>query len=498
MTLRLRLLLLLVVIVAAGLLISDVITYTSLRAFLTQQIDKQLLDSTFPVERALRAASASSPVPSTGVGAGELPVSHPTTGARPSPGHTGGGGSQSAIRDVLIPPGTYGELRSAGGEAVAHVFFDYGGRVPSAPRIPAALPGSGSSRGEVSFFSASAVEGGGGYRVVARSLPHGRGTIVVAQPLTNLQGTLRRLFLIEVVVSALLLAVLGAVSWLMVRRDLRPLEEMAATAGAIAGGDLSLRVSSLTPGTEVGELGLAFNTMIEEIEDAFAAREASEERLRRFLADASHELRTPLTSIRGFAELFDLGVSDRPEDLATAMRTIRSDATRMGTLVDDLLLLARVDRERPPVAEKVDLSEVVREAVESLAVAQPERQLTLDLVNSAAVSGDRDRLRQVVDNLVGNAISHTPDGTAITVSTRIDGTHAVLTVHDDGPGIAEDDLQRIFEPFYRSDPSRARATGGTGLGLAIVAAIVDSHGATVAAIPGDGATFVVEFPLNAG
>ncbi len=496
MTLRLRLLVLLVVIVAAGLLISDVVTYTSLRAFLTQQVDKQLLGSTFPVERALRAATASSSAPSTGGAAGVLPADHPAGGTQSPSYHPGAGSPQSSIRDVLIPPGTYGELRSAAGKVIAHVFFDYGGTAPPAPRIPAALPGSGSASGGVFFFSARPLEGGGGgYRVVARSLPHGRGTIVVAQPLTNLQGTLRRLLLIEVVVSALLLAVLGGVSWLMVRRDLRPLEEMATTAGAIASGDLSLRVSSMTPGTEVGELGVAFNTMIGEIEDAFAAREASEERLRRFLADASHELRTPLTSIRGFAELFDLGVSARPEDLATAMRTIRSDATRMGALVDDLLLLARLDRERPPGTGTVDLSEVVRQAVGSLSFTHPERRVTLDLVSSATVSGDGDRLRQVVDNLVGNAISHTPVGTAMTVSTRVDGANAVLTVHDDGPGIAEADLRRIFEPFYRSDPSRARATGGTGLGLAIVAAIVASHGGTVVAVPGDGATFVVEFPL---
>jgi len=295
LTLRLRLLVLLVVIVAAGLLISDVVTYTSLRAFLTQQVDKQLLGSTFPVERALRAATASSSAPSTGGAAGVLPADHPAGGTQSPSYHPGAGSPQSSIRDVLIPPGTYGELRSAAGKVIAHVFFDYGGTAPPAPRIPAALPGSGSASGGVFFFSARPLEGGGGgYRVVARSLPHGRGTIVVAQPLTNLQGTLRRLLLIEVVVSALLLAVLGGVSWLMVRRDLRPLEEMATTAGAIASGDLSLRVSSMTPGTEVGELGVAFNTMIGEIEDAFAAREASEERLRRFLADASQPEAAPV------------------------------------------------------------------------------------------------------------------------------------------------------------------------------------------------------------
>jgi two-component system OmpR family sensor kinase len=499
MTLRLRLLLLLVVIVAAGLLISDVITYTSLRAFLTQQIDKQLLGSTFPVERALVSSTGAAGGAPAGVPGRQLPTGRPGGGAT-VPGSVGAPAVKGRApgREVLIPPGTFGELRDPHGTVIAHVFFDYGGAAPLEPRIPAVLPGLRAGGSSVAYFT-TGVSGGGGpsYRVVARSLPFGGGTVVVAQPLTDLQGTLRRLFLIEVVASAFLLAALGAVSWVLVRRDLRPLEEMAVTAGAIAGGDLSLRVTSVTPGTEVGELGLAFNTMIGEIEDAFAARAAGEERLRRFVADASHELRTPLTSILGFTELFDLGVRDRPADLAASMHVIRDEAARMSTLVDDLLLLAQAGRERPPVTEEVDLSEVVREAVASLAVTVPDRRVALDLGEAVLVAGDRSRLRQVVDNLVGNAVTHTPPGTAITVSTRKEGDRGILTVRDRGPGIGEADATRIFEPFYRSDPSRTRATGGAGLGLAIVAAIVASHGGTVTLSIGDGATFVVELPRSA-
>jgi len=507
MTLRLRLLLLLVVIVAAGLLISDVVTYTSLRAFLTEQIDQHLVGSTFPVERAL-LSSAGEPSASPGRAPGQqfpAPRAPGSTGtAAPGAPHIPAVRRGSG-RSVLIPPGTFGELRTASGKVVAHAFFDYGGTAPPPPRIPATLPGSGDSHDQVAgssdshdqvvFFTAGQAGGGGtSYRVVARNLPHGGGTIVVAQPLTDLQGTLGRLLLIEAAVSAVLLAALGAVSWLLVRRDLRPLEEMAVTAGAIAGGDLSLRVNSVTPGTEVGELGLAFNTMIGEIEDAFASRAAGEERLRRFVADASHELRTPLTSILGFTELFDLGIRDRPGDLAASMHVIRDEATRMATLVDDLLLLAQVGRERPPAAEEVDLSQVVREAVATLAVTAPDRNVALDLGEAVLVAGDRSRLRQVVDNLVGNAATHTPPGTAITVSTRVEEDRAIFTVQDRGPGIGEADASRIFEPFYRSDPSRARATGGAGLGLAIVAAIVASHGGSVTLATGDGATFVVELP----
>ena len=186
---------------------------------------------------------------------------------------------------------------------------------------------------------------------------------------------------------------------------------MARTAGAIAEGDLGQRVSSVTPGTEVGELGLAFNAMLSRIEEAFAARAASEERLRRFLADASHELRTPLTSILGYAELFDLGVSERPAALATSMHAIRSEASRMGTLVDDLFLLAQLDRERPLRHDPVDLADIARGSVAGLAAAAPDRRVALHADGPVPVLVDgADRLRQVVDNLVGNAVTHTPDG----------------------------------------------------------------------------------------
>jgi two-component system OmpR family sensor kinase len=492
-TLRLRLLLLVVVIVVAGLAISDVVTYTSLRSFLTTRVDQELSAATFPVERALTSPSRFGPrAPATGSAthATTTPGSseHVGTGLRgPVPGSGPG---------VLIPPGTYGELLTAAGKVKAHVFFTYGGKAPAVPAIPSHLPGSGGSGTTSRYFSTSSVGANGvAYRAVARPLPHGGGTVVVAEPLTDLQSTLGRLLLIETVLSLLLLAVLGAISWIMVRRDMRPLDEMAETTGAIADGDLSQRVSYVTPGTEVGELGLAFNTMLGRIEEAFAARAASEERLRRFLADASHELRTPLTSIQGYAELFDLGVRDRPADLATSMHYIKNEAARMGTLVDDLFLLAQLDRERPLNREVVDLSDVVRQSVTGFEVAAPQRRVLLDVPGPVTVVGDRHRLRQVVDNLVGNAVSHTPDDVSIRVGARIEGDQAVLTVHDDGPGISPDDVGRIFEPFFRSDPSRARATGGAGLGLAIVSAIVVAHGGTVRLISGDGTTFEVRMAV---
>jgi two-component system OmpR family sensor kinase len=282
----------------------------------------------------------------------------------------------------------------------------------------------------------------------------------------------------------------------MVRRDLRPLQAMTKTAGAIAHGDLTQRVAPMPETTEVGQLGQAFNTMIDEIEVAFAQRAASEDRLRRFLADASHELRTPLTSIRGYAELFELGMQDRPADLVTSMRHIRDEATRMGTLVDDLFLLAQLDHERPLRFEPVDLVELAHQAAQGLAVSSPNRTVAIEGVGPLIVEGDRGRLRQVVDNLAVNAVSHTPDGASVQIQVIDDGAWVVLRVHDDGPGIDPVDVPRIFEPFYRSDPSRSRSSGGAGLGLAIVAAIVQAHQGTVAVQPGPGATFEVRLPKH--
>jgi two-component system OmpR family sensor kinase len=335
------------------------------------------------------------------------------------------------------------------------------------------------------------------YRAVAKPLIDGEGTIIIAVPLTDLSSTLRQLLLIEVIVSAVLLVGLGVLSWVMVRRDLRPLEEITQTAGTIAGGELSSRVSEVSGGAEVAQLGRAFNTMLDQIERAFDQRAASEERLRRFLADASHELRTPLTSILGYAELFDLGVRDRPAELASSMHHIRDEATRMGTLVDDLFLLAQLDHERPLHIESVDLAALAHRSVASISVAEPERAVTVRAAEPVWVAGDRSRLRQVVDNLVVNARQHTPPGSLVEVRVRLEDGAAVLSVHDDGPGVDPDDAQRIFEPFFRSDPSRSRSSGGAGLGLAIVLAIVSAHGGTVEVEPGPGATFRVRLPVAA-
>jgi two-component system OmpR family sensor kinase len=300
---------------------------------------------------------------------------------------------------------------------------------------------------------------------------------------------------IEILVTLAVLGAIAGVGLWVVRLGLRPLREIEATAATIAAGDLSKRVERAEPKTEVGRLGLSLNAMLSQIESAFTAREESEGRLRRFVADASHELRTPLAAIRAYAELFGRGAADRPEDLARSMSGITRESERMSLLVDDLLLLARLDEGRPLEQKPVDLAQVAGEAVDAARVVDGERPIDV-AIEPATVVGDRDRLRQVIDNLLTNVRSHTPPGTYVDVELhRVDG-RAELSISDTGPGLGEETAQ-VFERFYRIDSSRTRASGGVGLGLAIVAAVAEAHGggAEARSNPRGGATFVVKIPL---
>jgi two-component system OmpR family sensor kinase len=282
----------------------------------------------------------------------------------------------------------------------------------------------------------------------------------------------------------------------VIRLSLRPLDAIETTAAAIAAGDLTQRVELADEQTEVGRLGLALNAMLAQIEEAFNAREASERKLRRFVSDASHELRTPLAAVRAYAELFTRGAADRPDDLARSMSGISREAERMSVLVDDLLLLARLDEGRPLEREPVELADVVGEAVDAAHAVEPGRPITVSL-EPATVTGDRDRLRQIVDNLLANVRAHTPPDTAVQVTlAHVDGT-AEISVADSGPGLSEEQSSHVFERFYRADESRARASGGVGLGLAIVSAVAHAHGGDVSARsePGEGATFSIVLPL---
>jgi two-component system OmpR family sensor kinase len=300
------------------------------------------------------------------------------------------------------------------------------------------------------------------------------------------------LLLIELIATAAVLAALAALALWVVRLGLRPLREIEATAAAITAGDLSHRVDHPDARTEVGRVGSALNEMLDRIE-------SSDRRLRRFVADASHELRTPLAAVRAYAELFARGAAARPEDLERSMSGITREAERMSLLVDDLLLLARLDEGRPLEQKPVDLAEVVQEAVDAARVVEPDRPIELSL-EPATVTGDEIRLRQVLDNLLANARTHTPAGTPVSIELRRADGRATLTVTDRGPGLTEEQSTRVFERFYRADSSRTRASGGAGLGLSIVAAVTEAHGGTVETLPtpGGGATFVITLPLGAG
>ncbi|MEV7007365.1 ATP-binding protein [Streptosporangium sp. NPDC051022] len=331
------------------------------------------------------------------------------------------------------------------------------------------------------------------------------GSLVLAVDMAEVRQIIGQLALVELLGGGGLMLVLAGVGVVIIRQSMRPLEEIERTAQAIAAGDLGRRVPDADPGTEVGRLGQSLNGMLAQIEAAFQARSdseasarRSEERMRRFVADASHELRTPLTSIRGFAEFY----RQAPDvDPAPLMRRVESEAVRMGLLVDDLLMLARMDQQRPMAMRPVDLLAIAADAVHDARILAPAREVTLSVDGAALiVYGDEVRLRQVVGNLMTNALTHTPDGTPVRVTLAGQDGMAVVEVADEGPGLSAEQCERVFERFYRVDSSRGRRTpedGGSGLGLAIVAAMVEAHGGAVAVDSdlGKGSTFRVTLPL---
>jgi two-component system OmpR family sensor kinase len=465
LSLRSRLVLGVIGLALVGLVAADVATYSSLQSFLFDRTDSSLDDAHHAVDAQLH-------------------------------GPHGPGGPVEA-------PGYFVQIRRQDGTVVSSSLESaFGDDSDEAqPELPKTLSlheeANGREGERVAYFTAPADGGGGRYRVRAWSDAGSPYVFIVAAPLSGVDSTLHRLVWIELLVTALVLVGIGALGLWVVRLGLRPLAAIGDTAAKIAAGDLGRRVERTDERTEVGRLGLALNAMLAQIETGFRAKEASERKLRRFVADASHELRTPLAAVRAYAELFTRGASERPDDLRRSMAGIERESERMSLLVEDLLLLARLDEGRPLEREPVRLDEIVREAVDAARAVDPRRPLDLD-VDEAVVTGDRDRLRQVVDNLLSNTRAHTPRETPVHVGVRRDGDRAALVVRDEGPGLDPEHVAHVFERFYRSDASRARVSGGVGLGLAIVAAVADAHGGTATAesTPGEGATFRVELPLS--
>ena len=468
MSLRTRLLIAIGVIAIVALAIADVVTYSSLESFLYQRIDQQLEASHIQFEswvdsgRLLSCYAVSGPVPAA------CPVAVRWWRA----GGAGGGGDSAppvnAIQvqavEVLTPSGSVVNSQSCAANVDGTNYT---------PQIPHTVTGFAvQSNGEkVTYFTAPASQSGGpAFRVRASILDDGD-YLIVAQPLGDIVGTLHHLLLIELVVTgaAVLLALAGG--FYLVRIGLRPLRDMERTAESIADGNLTERVPGENETTEVGRLARTLNVMLTRIESAFSARLASErrlrdseQRLRRFVADASHELRTPIAAISAYAELFGRGASEQKADLERLMGGIRTETTRMEHLVADLLLLARLDEGRPMEQRSVDLVALCAEAVHTASTVGPEWPVTFEASRPIEVMGDPTSLRQVVDNLLGNVRAHTPPGTEARVRVDGDDAGATITVADNGPGMDPEQAEHVFERFYRSDPSRSRAHGARGSG----------------------------------
>jgi two-component system, OmpR family, sensor kinase len=456
-TLRSRLTLALVLLTAVGLGFFGFATYRLYARSQRARLDEQIQASIPLVTHSLQEEAA-----------GDFP---------PPPGPRGG--------PTVLPSGTYAELRRPGQDPVPLSL----GEADEKPDLPDDVTRHHHP------FTVGSTEGSAQWRVVVSRPPDGVGQVVTAVPTTEVERSLDRLVLIEAVTSMGLLMVVASGAWLILRRGLSPLERMATTARSISAGDLDERVHATDSHTEVGQLGQAFNTMLDDLQDAFDERDATEQRLRQFLADASHELRTPLTSIQGFAELFRMG-PDAQVDLPVILRRIEQESGRMKVLVEDLLLLARLDQTRPIEQEPVDLAVLAADACTDAVALDQGRQVTLASPDPVVVEGDGDHLRQAIGNLVANAVHHTPPGAPLDVAVRCEDGAGVVVVRDHGEGLSSDAVDHVFDRFWQADS--ARSGTGSGLGLAIVAAIADEHGGTVsvANAPDGGAAFTLRLPIQ--
>jgi two-component system OmpR family sensor kinase len=481
-SLRTRLVVGLTVLAVIGLVVVNLVVVVLLRSYLVKGIDDQLNASVGRFDPG-RTGQGGIP-PAQGTTPGPIPT------PAPAPGETTD--SRPQLPSIFV-------IRRLTSTGKVDPSFSRTGVLADSSHGPVltGLTASVVVGKHNQVFTVPAVGGGSDYRVLARPASDGD-SVVVAISMSGVDSTVTRLALYTTAVSLVVVLLLFLLARVVVGVGLKPLVAVEDTAEAIAAGDLSRRVPDGPPGTEVGRLSTSLNAMLGQIESSFSAREAGERRLRRFVADAGHELRTPLTSIRGYAELYRQGAIAEPAAQARAMSRIESEAERMGHLVDDLLLLARLDQQRPLERVPVDLSTIARDAVADARVRDPGRSIAIDVPSAdVVVTGDPDRLRQVLDNLLGNALVHTPPATSVSLSLgQPAGGHVELAVRDEGPGLTPEQAARVFERFYRADSARSRSNGGSGLGLSIVEAVVTAHAGTVrcASEPGAGTTFTLTLP----
>jgi two-component system, OmpR family, sensor kinase len=482
-SLRLRLLCLAVALVLVGLVVSDGLVTATVRGQLVNRVNTQL-------NRFAQSVAHNPPDPNQhkqALGWG---------------GRTGGLLSNYAIT-YMLPDGTHLPWQQQG--------LSTSDPSPSLPTMTASQLAARSGH----IFQVSSNHGSGSWQVLilptGYELVNSSGTdipteVVVAVSMTDTDATMTKLDEGFLAIGLVVLLLVTVVGWFAVRTGLKPLEQIETTAKEIATGHpLSNRMPEASHRTEVGRLSNSLNSMLEQIEAAFAARAASENRMRAFVADASHELRTPLAGIRGFAELYRMGALSEDADIKRTMARIESEAVRMGGLVEDLLMLARLDEQRPIELAPMDLRTLAADALHDTTALDPTRPVSLTGPggavgpSAALVLGDEARLRQVVTNLVGNAVRHTPPGTPVRIGVGTVNGHGVIEVADQGPGLTPEQATRVFERFYRVDASRSRQEGGgAGLGLAIVSALVAAHSGDVQveSAPGAGAVFRVRLPVN--
>jgi two-component system OmpR family sensor kinase len=552
MSLRARLLLALVGLLTVGLTLGAVGTHFALESYLSGRLDEQVREAHPILENNLQQWGGVSP------GSSDQHTSSST-----GPGSGGLGDDRMPRFGSGFVVGTYGALYDTAGKLIAETAPGLTGSNSPTERpsiTPAVLAGA-VVRPDLATVPLTTVPAQGNshdrFRMFAERYDQGPlsgDVFVVAVPYSEMDATLHRADVIELIASAVTMAALALLAYALIRIGLHPLTRIEQTADEIAWGDLTRRVADTNGRTEVGRLGLAFNAMLTKIEAAFRAQEASEQRLRRFVADASHELRTPLTSIRGYAEMFHRGAASRPEDLALVMRRIEDESTRMSGLVDDLLLLARLDQGPTSEPHPVDVAALARDIANDARAVAPERRIESVVPPFLEITGDENRLRQAVGNLVRNALVHTPPESPVTVSVEVTpapreslalvsavsdtgpllvgaglrhgarhgARHArragmaargigpsvtlgeaatlaeqvVISVVDHGRGIPPDAVPYVFDRFYRADPGRSRDAGGSGLGLSIVAAVATAHGGHVEydPTPGGGATFRLVLP----
>ncbi|WP_367048605.1 HAMP domain-containing sensor histidine kinase [Streptomyces sp. Je 1-332] len=484
LSLRARLVIICLLLVVTALLASNALLVTLLQRQLVDQLD----------ERLRTAATAAARFPDTEAGTG---ATAPKV--------------REAVERELTGDVYAARLRADG--TVAQTLRPARGAPPRLPRLNA---GAINARGVHPFQAAG---DGNDWRVIAQPLPsprqqqgtvsRGYGSIVVAGSLEPVSSTIRQLGLRMLMIDTLVLVLLGVIGWFAVHAGLRPLRRIETTAAAIADGDLSRRVPALAPTrTELGRLATALNGMLDRIEAGDTARAATNARMRTFIADASHELRTPLFGIKGFTELYRMGGMPERSDVATAMNRIERETARLVRIVEDLLLLARLDEDKtaptqlPLRLTPMDLRTLAADALHDLKALAPDRTVTLTGPGGgpplgAPVLGDEARLRQVMSNLVGNAIAHTPSGSPVRIGVGTDNGQAILELSDQGPGMTAHQATRVFDRFYRADTARGRTrSGGAGLGLSIVHSLVTAHHGQVEVhtAPGRGATFRILIP----